>query len=76
MYSGYIVLAWFWAQMAEVAQRKLDAGEGDANFYTAKVQTARFYYDRILPRTLSHREAIKAGADSTMAMAEENFYLG
>ncbi len=76
MYSGYIVLAWFWVQMAEVAQRKLDAGEGDANFYTAKVQTARFYYDRILPRTLSHRAAIKAGAESTMAMAEENFYLG
>ena len=75
MYSGYVVLAWFWAQMAEVAQRKLDAGEGDANFYTAKLQTARFYYDRILPRTLAHAAGITAGAESTMAMTAENFYI-
>jgi alkylation response protein AidB-like acyl-CoA dehydrogenase len=75
MYSGYVVLAWFWAQMAEVAQRKLDAGEGDANFYTAKLQTARFYYDRILPRTLTHAAGITAGAESTMAMTAENFYI-
>jgi hypothetical protein len=76
MYSGYTVLAWFWARMAETAQRKLDAGEGDANFYTAKLQTARFYYERILPRTLAHAAAIRAGAESTMAMSEENFYHG
>lgn len=75
MYSGYVVLAWFWAQMAEVAQRKLDAGEGDANFYTAKLQTARFYYDRVLPRTLAHAAGIRAGAESTMAMTAENFYI-
>jgi hypothetical protein len=76
MYSGYIILAWFWAQMAELAQRKLAAGEGDADFYTAKVQTAKFYYDRILPRTLAHAAAIRAGAASTMDITEENIYLG
>ncbi len=76
MYSGYVLLAWFWAQMAQLAQRKLAAGEGDANFYTAKVQTARFYYERILPRTLAHAAAMRAGAESTMAISEENMYLG
>ncbi len=76
MYSGYIVLAWFWLQMAEVSQRKLAAGEGDARLYTAKVQTAQFYFDRVLPRTLSHAASIRAGAASTMAMEAENFYLG
>jgi alkylation response protein AidB-like acyl-CoA dehydrogenase len=76
MYSGYVLLAWFWAQMAELAQRKLAAGEGDASFYTAKVQTARFYYERILPRTLAHAAAMRAGSASTMEISEENMYLG
>jgi len=76
MYSGYLVLAWFWAQMAEVAHRQLAAGAGDPNFYTAKLQTARFYYERILPRTLAHAAAVRSGAANVMDMAAENFYLG
>ena len=76
MYSGYLVLAWFWAQMAEVAHRQLAAGAGDPNFYNAKLQTARFYYERILPRTLAHAAAVRSGAANVMDMAAENFYLG
>ena len=76
MYSGYLVLAWVWAQMAEVAHRQLAAGAGDPNFYTAKLQTARFYYERILPRTLAHAAAVRSGAANVMDMAAENFYLG
>jgi hypothetical protein len=30
MYSGYVVLAYFWARMAVVAQAKIAAGEGDS----------------------------------------------
>jgi hypothetical protein len=30
MYSGYVTLAYLWALMAQVAQQKLAAGEGDA----------------------------------------------
>lgn len=76
MYSGYIVLAWFWLQMSEVALNKLAAGEGDERFLKAKLQTADFYFDRILPRTLSHAASIRAGSVSTMAMEAEDFYLG
>jgi len=73
MYSGYVCLAYFWAQMASVAQQKLDAGTTEEAFYKTKIQTAKFYYERILPRTLAHAQMIEAGADSMMAVEEENF---
>ena len=59
-----------------MAAEKLAAGTEDAAFYQAKLQTARFYYGRILPRTRSHVAAILSGADNLMDMAEENFALG
>lgn len=76
MYSGYVCLAYFWADMARVAAEKLAAGTDDAAFYKAKLQTARFYYQRILPRTRAHVEAILSGADNLMDMAEDDFALG
>ncbi|EAQ98311.2 putative acetyl-CoA dehydrogenase [Congregibacter litoralis KT71] len=35
--------------------------------------TARFYFERILPRTLSHKQALLSGADNLMAMPEAMF---
>ena len=76
MYSGYACLAYFWADMARVASEKLAAGTDEAAFYKAKLQTARFYYQRLLPRTRMHVEAMLAGAGSLMDVAEEDFALG
>jgi len=59
--------------MADVAQRKLAEGEGDAAFYQAKIDTARFYFARILPRTLSHVAMIKAGNSTLAAIDSEHF---
>ncbi|GAA5317250.1 MAG: phenylacyl-CoA dehydrogenase [Candidatus Pelagadaptatus aseana] len=73
MYSGYMALAYFWAAAAQKAQEKLDAGEGDEAFYKAKLQTAQFYYARILPRTTSLAETMTSGADSLMSMDAEAF---
>jgi hypothetical protein len=73
MYSGYVSLAYFWAKMADVAQQKLATGEGDSAFYQAKIDTAKFYFARILPRTLSHVEMIKAGNATLSAIDGEHF---
>jgi hypothetical protein len=75
MYSGYVALAYFWARMAVLAQQKIAADEGDTAFYEAKLMTARFYFDRLLPRTQAHMQAILSGADNLMAMPEELFSL-
>jgi alkylation response protein AidB-like acyl-CoA dehydrogenase len=73
MFSGYVVLAYFWLRMAVVAQEKLDAGSGDAAFYQAKLATADFYFKRLLPRTLVHRAGVEAGSESLMQLSAEQF---
>lgn len=73
MYSGYITMAYYWLLMAATAQEKLAAGSDDAAFYQSKITTAKFYFDRILPRTESHRLMILNGVDSTMALSAEHF---
>ena len=73
MYSGYVTLAYLWAQMAKVAKTNLASGTTEEDFYGAKVKTARFYFQRILPRTASHAATMVAGADSLMDLDEEHF---
>lgn len=68
-YSGYVVLAYWWARSVVAAQ----ASGHEAAFKQAKLETARFYFARILPRTLAHAAAIRAGAEPLMAMDAERF---
>jgi hypothetical protein len=71
MYSGYVVLAWFWGRMGTLANAKLK--EGDEIFYRGKVATASFYFDKILPRTASHKATIEKGADTLMSLSDDDF---
>ncbi len=73
MFCGYVTLAYFWAQMAKVAQEKLDSNTDEQAFYQTKIQTASFYFQRILPRAKGHLACIEGGVDSMMAMDSENF---
>ena len=68
-YSGYVVLAYWWARSVAAAEA---SSHGDA-FKQAKRETARFYFARILPRTLAHAAAIESGADTLMAMDDARF---
>ncbi|MCA0912659.1 acyl-CoA dehydrogenase C-terminal domain-containing protein [Marinobacter nauticus] len=64
---GYTALAYMWAKVVKAAAPK---AEGDTSgFYTGKVKTARFYFDRLLPKTVSLAEGIRSGSDSMMAPA-------
>ncbi len=75
MYSGYVTLAYFWARMAVLAQQKIAAAQGDVSFYQAKVMTARFYFERLLPRTESLKITMMADAKNLMDMPEALFQL-
>lgn len=76
MYSGYICLAYFFALSSLAAQRALDEGRDNKDFYTAKLQTAEFYYRRILPRTKSLAKTMLDDPEVLMQMDEEFFSLG
>lgn len=72
MYSGYVILAYFWARAAEVAQQQLMQSTEKA-FYESKIKTARFYYQRLLPRTETLMATIKSGAHNLMDFELDEF---
>ncbi|MDL5032200.1 acyl-CoA dehydrogenase [Pelomonas sp. APW6] len=72
MLAGNLVAGWQLARALIVAEDKLAAGE-DVAFMQAKIATARFYAEHILPRALAQRDAIVEGAESVTALALEAF---
>jgi hypothetical protein len=58
--AGHLVFGYFFARMASVAQRKIAEGHDDP-FYTAKLQTARFYFARLFPETASLMRTARSG---------------
>lgn len=70
---AYVVFAYIWAQMAEVSLRKLKEDGADKEFYEAKLATARFYMNKILPHSYGLLASIVNGAKPVMAMREEAF---
>jgi len=71
--AGIVLGGWQMARAALIAQRKLDAGEGDAAFYRAKIATARFYADHILSQAQGLRHAITEGGAGVLALDVEQF---
>ncbi|MDI6527859.1 acyl-CoA dehydrogenase C-terminal domain-containing protein [Pseudomonas otitidis] len=72
-YAAYVLLAALWLQAAGRARQALAGGTGEADFYQAKLHSARFYLRRVLPRASGHREALLGGADCLMALPEAHF---
>ncbi len=70
---GIVSLGLMWLRMAKVAQEKLAAGAGDADFYRGKLTTARYYAERFLPDTGALRRKLEAGAEAMMALEPEAF---
>jgi len=70
---GLVALGYMWCRIAEAANGKLAAGDGDAALMTAKLVTARFFCERMLPATATHLAGIQAGAASTMELPAEAF---
>lgn len=73
MYSGYVTLARHWLMMEEAAAKKLAANDGDADFYRAKIATAAFYFDNVLPRVQTHRTAALTPVQSVMGLHKDHF---
>lgn len=60
-----------WVKMVKAAAPK---AEGDTSgFYSGKVKSARFYFDRLLPKTVALAEGIRSGSNSMMALTAEEF---
>jgi hypothetical protein len=70
---GLVALGFMWARSAVIAVEKLARRDSDPEFYKAKLTTARFYMERILPQAGGLLVAIKAGKGAMMEMDEAAF---
>jgi hypothetical protein len=75
MYSGYVMMAYFWAlQAAKAAELSANGtGRESPDFYRAKIHTAEFYFERMLPRADGHRKGALAPTRSVMQIDNEHF---
>ena len=71
--AGYVTGGWQMARAAAAAARRIAAGDADKSFYKAKIVTARFYAEQIMPVACSYRKAIESGSETIMALSEEQF---
>ncbi|MCH7391245.1 acyl-CoA dehydrogenase C-terminal domain-containing protein [Acinetobacter dispersus] len=72
-FSSYVVFAYLWARMAQVAHEKLADGTQEQKFYQAKLSTAKFFFQKLLHRTQAHAASIASGAESVMELDEDAF---
>ena len=72
---GIVALGLMWLRMATAATHALRNGNGDSDraFLEAKLVTARYFAERILPDTGSLRRKIEGGAEALMALSPEMF---
>ncbi len=70
---GIVTLGLMWLRMGSAAHAMLAAEEGDKPFLEAKLTTARFFAERIMPDTGALRRKIEGGAESIMALPVEMF---
>jgi alkylation response protein AidB-like acyl-CoA dehydrogenase len=70
---GIVATGLMWLRMSKAAVTLLDAGEGNAKYLEAKLVTARFYAERIMPDAGSLRRKIEGGADALMALDPDMF---
>ena len=70
---GIVAGGWLMGRAAQIAATQLAAGKGDRRFYAAKIATARFYVEHILPQAPALAEEITGGAASVLALEESGF---
>lgn len=75
MYAGYVSLAYFWARTVAVALPNAGESHEEQDFYSAKIATAEFYFQQILPRTRTCVAVMAAGSESLMTLGEDQFWF-
>ena len=70
---GLVALGYMWCKIAQAALAKLPKANGSAPRYNAKLTTARFFMERMLPETAAHLARIQSGAGTTMELPDEAF---
>lgn len=72
--TGIVAIGLMWLRMADAAVTALASGQAeDKAFLEAKLVTARFYAERIMPDAGALRRKIEGGSETIMALPPEMF---
>ena len=63
---GYVMGGWLLAKSADVAARRLAAGDVDREFLAGKIVSARFYAEQVLPQALGLARVVTGGSGSVL----------
>ena len=70
---GTVAGGWLLARLAVVASARLEDPQNDHDYLTAKIATARFYAEHILPQANGHADTVLTGSASVLALDEALF---
>ena len=70
---GTVAGGWVMARAAIIAHGKLGDAQNDASFLSAKITTARFYAEHILPQARAYADTVVSGSSSVLALEEAQF---
>lgn len=73
MLLGTVLGGYQLARAADIAHQKLAASEDGADFYRAKIMSAVFYAEHVMPRSRAYLDTVLAGASSTMALVVDQY---
>jgi hypothetical protein len=68
-----VAMGFMWARMVKVAMEKLEGEPENKEFYEAKLQTANFFFTKMLPEADFRFKSLMSGAEPLMAMKAEAF---
>jgi alkylation response protein AidB-like acyl-CoA dehydrogenase len=68
-----LVISWLFLWQSTVAQKALDGGAGDQDFYKGKLATARFYLNNELPYLHATAQILRSGERTALDFQEEWF---
>jgi len=74
MAVGDVIITWLLLRQADIAAEKLAAGAGkDADFYTGKIASAKFFVSTVLPHITADRKIVEGTDSSIMEIPESAF---
>ncbi len=74
MAVGDVIITWLLLRQADIAAEKLAAGAGkDADFYTGKIASAKFFVTTVLPHITADRKIVEATDSAIMEIPESAF---
>jgi alkylation response protein AidB-like acyl-CoA dehydrogenase len=74
MAVGDVIITWLLLRQADIAAEKIAAGAGkDADFYTGKIASAKFFVATVLPHITADRKIVEATDSTIMEIPESAF---